>query len=79
MDDLFLVIGMKYIKFWWDNGKEYVIVAFPESVENYLIRALIDEYRETDPEGYNIGDFIDFLHKHGIEAEIVEIDECIYF
>jgi len=70
---------VKYVKFWWDDGRDFEILAFPEDIDMEKIKRLLDEYREQDPEEYNIADFIDYLDKHGIEAEVCEPEEAIYF
>jgi len=73
------VVKVKFIKFWWNSGKDDIILGFPDNLETKEIERLLDDYRNSDPEGYNIGDFIDFLDKHGIKAEVCEPEEIIYF
>jgi len=68
---------MKYVKFYWEGDDE--ILAFPEDTDMEEVKRLLDEYRNQDPEGYNIADFIAYLEEKGIEAEVCEPDEAIYF
>jgi len=47
--------------------------------DSETVKKLLDEYRSSNPEGYNDCGFIEFLRSHGIEAEIIEPAEWIYF
>jgi len=61
--------------FYWSDG-EFIaeIDADPDKVKE-----LLDEYRESDPDGYNNLEFMEFLEERGIKARIIEPDHEIYF
>jgi len=50
-----------------------------EGLTKKEIEKLLDEYRESDPEEYNGSGWEEFLRERGIEAEIIKVDEEIYF
>jgi len=49
------------------------------NADSETVKKLLNEYRKSDPEGYNSDGFINFLRERGIEAEIIDPDEWIYF
>jgi len=55
---------------YWDNGREGCIIkanTFKEEMEK-----LVNEYIESDPDEYNIHDFIDWLELvKGVKAELI--------
>jgi hypothetical protein len=71
---------MPYYMFYWYSGRDddERFLARIEA-DSKTVKKLLDEYRDFDPDGYNNCEFVDFLKKHGIEAEIIEPDEWIYF
>jgi len=64
--------------YWYDGGDDEQFIARIDA-DGETVKKLLDEYRRSDPDGYNNVDFIDFLQNHGISAEIVEPEEWIYF
>jgi len=70
---------MPYYMFYWANGRDDERFLARVEADSETVKKLLNEYRESDPEGYNSDDFINFLKKHGIDAEIIEPDEWIYF
>lgn len=73
------VIKVRYVKFWWNDGRDDIILAFPDGTYMEKVKKLLDEYRERNPEDYNISDFIEYLEKNDIFVEVCEPEESIYF
>jgi len=65
--------------FYWENGGDDQRFLARVEADSETVKKLLDEYRSSDPEGYNSDDFIEFLRAKGINAEIIEPDEWIYF
>jgi len=65
--------------FYWENGGDDERFLARIETDADTVEKLLDEYREADPETYNADDFMEFLRSKGIEAEIIEPDEWIYF
>jgi len=70
---------MPYYGFYWCDGDDDEQFIAKIDADAETVKKLLDEYRRSDPDGYNNVDFIDFLQSHGISAEIVEPEEWIYF
>lgn len=64
--------------FYWGRDVDEQFIAKIEADADTVER-LLDEYRRFDPEEYNRDGFIEFLKEKGIDAEIIEPDEWIYF
>jgi len=43
------------------------------------VERLLNEYRESDPEGYSDYGWLEFLEKRGIKARILDAEHSIYF
>ena len=70
---------MSYYMFYWCSGKDDERFLAKIEADVKTVKNLLDEYRSSDPEGYNESDFIDFIRGKGIDAEIIEAIEWIYF
>jgi hypothetical protein len=67
------------VKFWYGDGDEEESFLMEIKASKERIMKLLEEYRKTDPEGYNDWEFLEFLKKNGVKARIIEPDEVIYF
>ena len=68
--------GMIY-GFYWDGGEGGLTLEI--GAEPDVVEKLLQEYRESDPEGYNNCDWIDFLREKGIYVRSLEPEKWIYF
>jgi hypothetical protein len=69
---------MPYYVFYWGSGDEDERFLARIEADSETVKKLLDEYRKSDPD-YDDFDFIEFLKKHGIDAEIIEPEEWICF
>jgi hypothetical protein len=69
---------MPYYMFYWSAGDEDERFLARIEADSETVKKLLDEYRKSDPD-YNDFGFIEFLKKHGIDAEIIEPEEWIEF
>jgi hypothetical protein len=70
---------MPHYMFYWYDGRENERFLAKIEAKAEVVKRLLEEYRASDPTGYNDYDFIEFLKSKGISAEIIEPDEWIYF
>ena len=69
---------MPIYELYWDGGNETVLVEIRADV--ITVMELLDEYRELDPERYNVEDFLLFLEKDkGIKCRYLSPDYRLYF
>ena len=70
---------MPYYMFYWNDGGDEERFLMKIEADSKTVKELLDKYRNSDPEGYNDWEFLEFLREHGIDAEIIEPDEWIPF
>ena len=63
-------------EFYWDDEDGFLMEIWAEKEE---VKRLLDEYRNSDPEGYNAIDWYHFLRSKGIRCRFIEVDYHIYF
>jgi len=66
--------------FYWDDGNRLGENVFLMKIkaDKETVQRLLDEYRDED-KGYDQFGWLEFLKKHGIEAELIEPEHWIYF
>lgn len=70
---------MPYYMFYWNDGDDDERFMMYIEANSKTVKKLLNEYRSSDPRGYNNFDWLDFLRKKKIKAEIIEPAEWIYF
>ncbi len=68
---------MPIFEFWWDGGEETSIMQI--EADKKTVEKLLDEYRKSDPENYNIEEWCEFLNEKGIKASFIYPEFSFYF
>ena len=59
------------VNFYWNGGEDGALVLMERGVSIEQLERLLSEYRERDPDFYNIHDFVDYLEEKGIDAYLL--------
>ena len=71
---------MPIYEFYYDDGDEEDVFWMEIDADKETVEKLLDEYRKSDPVGYNDLDWLDFLVDiKGIKARFIEPDYSLYF
>lgn len=67
-----------FVKLYWGRDPDEMQMLRVD-VPLYTFSKEIEAYRKSDPENYNIDDFILWLKKHGVKVEAVSPKEELFF